>query len=246
LLRKGEVTVEILERITSENKSYGDTYSLRAKNVRAMYRQYYKSLASKIETPEYFADRVYHNYFYKGADVTLLANIDLLKHNNFTDIISHIYGSGNVLVFGAGIGLLPIMLSLVNQEIKIEAVENDEDKLALARNCSLNTERITYLQGNPSDFKFMQKYDAVVLMDCLSVYEDAEQRQILFNCINNSNLVLLSDLEYNRLNKFRLKLRGIELQKVKNHSLSALEKLSEGLNFNIIQKDNIFAVSRPE
>jgi uncharacterized protein len=246
LLRKGEVTVEILERINPENKSYGDTYSLRAKHVRAMYRQYYKSLASQIETPNYFADRLYHNYFYKGADVTLIANVDLFKHNNFTDIIRQIPGSGNILVFGAGIGLLPIILSMVKQEIKIEAVENDEDKLALARNCSLNTKRITYLQGNPLDFTFIQKYEAVVLIDCLSVFDNSEKRQILINCTDNSNLVLWSDLEYNWFNKFRLKLRGIELQKIKNHSLSDLKKLSDGLNFNIIQKDNIFAISRSE
>jgi 1-acyl-sn-glycerol-3-phosphate acyltransferase len=246
LMRKGSVTVEILDRITRENKSYGESYSQRAKNVRGMYRSSYQRLASEIETPGYYADKLFHNYVYKGASVSTRVRIDLRKNNNYSEIIKLVPDNGRVLVLGAGIGTFPLMLSMVKPSLTIDAVEADEDKLALAGNCASCTGKISYIHDNPLNFEILQTYDAVLLVDCLSTFENAEQQQIIWNCVNHSSLVLLSDIEYNRWNKIRLKLRGNELHKVKSYYLSDFEQLSEGKCFSISQMDNIFAITRKE
>jgi 1-acyl-sn-glycerol-3-phosphate acyltransferase len=246
LLRKGEVTVEIMERIKCADKSYGETYSVRAKNIRAMYRSRYRILAEEIETPRYYADKLFHNYLYKGPAITAQVTAELYKHNNYSEIIRQLPVTGRVLVFGTGIGTFPLMLSFVRTEIEIYAVESDEDKLSLARNCASAPDRISFIHDNPLDFRFLQKYDSIVLIDCLSVYNKIDQHKIIDNCLINSSLVLVSDIEYSRFKKMLLKLRGVEIQNVKNHSLSDLEKLSGEICFNIIQKDNIFAVSKAE
>ena len=244
MLRKGSVTVEIMERITSGDKTYGETYSLKAKMIRAMYKEQYKMRASEIEIPEYFSDKVYSNYLYKGADVTAKVKADLSKHNNFDKLIKNIPDNGEVLVFGADVGTFPIMLSLVRLNLVIEAVEKNEEKLAIAENSSLKTERITYLNGDPSGFSFKKKYDAIILLDSLSTYNEADQKKILRDCAENCKSLFICEVDYSWKNKLTLGLRGAEFDKILTFSLQTLEKLTEGSGYKIIQKDNIFAISR--
>jgi 1-acyl-sn-glycerol-3-phosphate acyltransferase len=246
LMCKGAVTVKILDRITPENKSYGESYSLRAKYVRRMYKSQYQSIVSEIETPGYLADKLFHNYIYKGTAVSTLVSIDLKKHNNYCDIIKQLPDIGQVLVLGAGIGSFPLLLSMVKPDLTIDAVEIEEDKLALARNCASCTGKISYIGGNPLDFEIQQTYNAVVLVDCLSTFENDQQLQIIRNCVTHSSLVLLSDIEYTRCSKIRLKLAGNELQKNKSYDLSDFEQLSEELCFSLIQSDDIIAISKME
>jgi hypothetical protein len=244
LLRKGKVTVEILERIAPENNNYGETYSLRAKFVRRMYKIQHQRIESETEIPEYYADKVFHNYIYKGISVSTQVSIDLKKHNYYKEIIGQLPDNGSVLVLGAGFGAFPLLLSMVKPELIIDAVEADEDKLALAQNCASCTEKISYIQGNPLHFEIVNTYNAVVLIDCLSTFENAQQYQIIRNCLNHSPLILFSDIEYSRFNKTRLKLSGNELHKVNVYDKFKLKQISEELNFNITQTNNIFAISK--
>lgn len=244
LLRKGAVTVEVLSRITQDNKTYGESYLQRAKNIRKMYTSHYREMAAEIETPEYFADKLFHNYIYKGAAVSAQVKIDLKKHGNYSGIIKHIPETGKILVFGAGTGSFPLMLSMVKPALSIDAIEEDEEKLALAMHCASLTENLSYIQGSPLNSKIESSYDVIVLVDCLSLSENSDQRQILKKCTDHATLVLISDIEYPLNHKIRMMLKGIEQKQIKFHSFHLLKQLSEGLSVNIIQKDNIFALSR--
>jgi 1-acyl-sn-glycerol-3-phosphate acyltransferase len=244
LLRKGAVTVEVLSRITRENTIYGESYLQRAKYVRMMYINQYQQMVSEIETPDYFADKLFHNYIYKGAAVSALVKADLNKHGNYSDIIKSLPETGNILVLGAGSGSFPLMLSMVKPALSIDAVEEDEDNLALAMNCGSCTNKLSYMKGSPLNFTIEKSYDAIVLVDCLSLSEYPEQKQILRKCVNHAPLVLISDIEYPLNSKIRIMLKGIEQKRLKFYTFSFLEQLSEGLSVNIIQKDNIFALSR--
>ncbi|MDR0829713.1 MAG: hypothetical protein LBN95_06340, partial [Prevotellaceae bacterium] len=59
-----------------------------SKNFRTFYQKKYDELAEKIETPEYFADKVQKNYIYKGAAIAKNARKLLKTHNNFAEIIN--------------------------------------------------------------------------------------------------------------------------------------------------------------
>jgi uncharacterized protein len=246
MLRKGNVTVEIMDRIASSDKTFGETYSSRAKMIRAKYKEHYKKLASEIEIPEYFSDKIYCNYLYKGAEVTARVKADLSKHRNYDTLIRNIPDNGEVLIFGSDVGTFPMMLSFVRTNLGIEAVERNEEKLAIADNSSLKTDRITYLNGDPLNFCFNRKYETIILLDCLSSYNETDQKTILINCVENSLTLLLCEVDYSWQSKLILRLRGAEFDKIQSFSLPALEKLTKGAGFKITQKDNIFAISRPE
>jgi 1-acyl-sn-glycerol-3-phosphate acyltransferase len=244
LMRKGEVTVQVLERITPEDKKYGESYSERARYVRVMYKNHYRKLVSEIETPAYYADKLFHNYVYKGSSVGAQVYVALKRHNNYTEIIKRIPDNGRVLVLGAGIGSFPLLLSMVKPTLNIIAAEGDEEKLSLAMNCASASGKVTYLQSSPLNFNFLQEYDTIVLVDCLSAFGDVDKLQIIKNCLSHSSLILLSDPEYSWYQKIRLKLSGCELEKPEKYSISSLRQISDGLFCNIIQTDNIFAISK--
>jgi 1-acyl-sn-glycerol-3-phosphate acyltransferase len=243
LLRRGEVTVEIMDRISPENLIYGDSYLARAKNVRSMYRNHYQKLISEIETPGYYADKLLHNYIYKGSAVSAQVRSDMKKHNNYSEIISHLPDSGRVLVLGSGNGSFSLLLSMVKPSMHIDAVESDEDRVDLARNCASCTDKITYIHDNPLQYNIMDKYEAIILVDYFSLLKIDEQQLLLKNCKSHTFLILISDIKYSWINKISLKIAGVELPNVRNHTQQSIDKMSEELFFDVSQKENIFALS---
>ena len=69
LLRKGEITVQVRERITPNDSRFATDYSTRTKQVCQYYREAYSEIAQKLETLDYFKSFVLHNYMYKGVEV---------------------------------------------------------------------------------------------------------------------------------------------------------------------------------
>jgi hypothetical protein len=246
LLRKGKVTVEILDRISPENTVYGETYLARAKNIRSMYKSHYQKLVSEIETPGYYADKLLHNYIYKGSWVRIQVRSDLKKHNNYSEIISYLPDTGRVLILGSGFGSFSLLLSMVKPSLIIVSVEADEYKLELAGNCASCTDKMTYIHDNPLEYSITDEYEAIILIDYFSYLEKSEQQLLLKNCTNHSSLILISDIEYSRYSRFRLKIAGAELKEVRNYSQQSLEKMSEELSFNISHKGDIFTLSAKE
>jgi len=244
LIRKGAVTIEILDRITPDNQRYGESYSLRAKFVRKMYKEQYQRIASEVETPGYYADMLFHNYIYKGVSVSTQVSIDMKRHSNYSGIIKQLPENGQVLVLGAGLGSFPLLLSMVKPALKIDAVEPDEDKLAIARNCVSSKNDISYSKGNPLDFEFAQTYHAVILVDCLSVFENTAQQQIIQKCMNHSTFVIISDIAYALVDKLRLKLTGNEIPKITMIDQTNFMSLSKNRSYSIMQTDHLTTISK--
>ncbi|OQA95309.1 MAG: 1-acyl-sn-glycerol-3-phosphate acyltransferase [Bacteroidetes bacterium ADurb.Bin217] len=163
LLRKGHVTVQILPRITPENKEFGETYTERARLVRQMYAQQYEQLRTQCETPEYYSDLVFHNYIYKGADVQKQARKELQAFSNYSEILKHVPHQGTVLHVGCGIGVFDLMYALVHKHIDITATDSHEDTLKLAKYCTSVPKNLQYVRQDSIDKKFIQQFDCVII-----------------------------------------------------------------------------------
>ena len=244
ILHKGSVIVEILERIKPEDKSFGETYSLRAKYIRRMYNKQYQSIAGEQETPSYYADKLCHNYLYKGSAISTKVRINLKRHNNYSGIIDSLPDVGRILVPGAGTGEFPLLLSMVKPMLFIDAVEENDDKLALAMNCASCSEKISFVKGDPCEYEITQAYDAVVLADCLRTYGDSEQQQIIQKYSSCSTLLLISDADYTRYDKIVLRLTGNEVKKDNKPDLSDLKKISDDLCLSLSRTDDLVTISK--
>jgi 1-acyl-sn-glycerol-3-phosphate acyltransferase len=136
LLRKGQVHIKILERITPINPLRKNTDLLEfSKRTRTLYKSEYNRLSTQIETPAYFADKVLHNYIYKGAAVERRAKDNLKRYQRYHSIVSRLPDHGAILTLNCGQGEFPLMCALVKKNLSLTASESNSDLFAIAQNC---------------------------------------------------------------------------------------------------------------
>jgi 1-acyl-sn-glycerol-3-phosphate acyltransferase len=161
LLRKGEIHINLLDKISLNDKSFGETYLDRAKNIRKFYKNEYEKLATEVETADYYSDLVVHNYIYKGPSVERAVRKNLKKHNNYSELINNLEGSKRVLITDCGYGELPLLLALVHKKTEVVAVENEQDCLDLAANCASVPQNLQYRSS--IDDEEIESFDAVIM-----------------------------------------------------------------------------------
>ncbi len=83
LLKNGTVTAKYLDRITPENKNYGENYSERAKKIGRFFREEYNKLRLELEGPKYYRNQLIKNYLYKGPVLEWYLKVKLKLENNY-------------------------------------------------------------------------------------------------------------------------------------------------------------------
>jgi hypothetical protein len=125
------MTMQVRERITPNDSRFAADYSTRTKQVRQYYRETYAEISQKLETLDYFKSFVLHNYMYKGVEVWRGAKKELegVKEVKKLD-------ENTVLIENNGYGVYSFLYALANKNIQVIAVEEDEDKVVIAKNCA--------------------------------------------------------------------------------------------------------------
>lgn len=163
LLRKGKITVKILERIYPKDPKYRQFTEIRhvARTIRNLYKEEYDQLVKKVETPDYFCDLVYHNYIYKGAEIERNAKRLLKKFDHFNQQIEQLPEEGNLLIMNCGQGEMALMTAIVRKNLQIVATDLDSDRLLLAKNC-ISVPKNLHYQENIDDFS---TFDQIIIFD---------------------------------------------------------------------------------
>ncbi len=141
MLRKGQIHIQVMPRITPGDERFRQGYSPRSIDVRHYYQAEYKKLSQELETPDYYADLVLKNYIYKGPAIERAVRQNLKKHNNYIAEIAAMPDEGEVTIQNTNYGEYALLLSLVKKNLQITVIEPNPDILALAENC-------TSVQGN--------------------------------------------------------------------------------------------------
>ena len=135
MLRKGKITLNIGERVSYDYYSNIGSYQEVCKWFRKKITDTYNQLASEIETSDYWIEKVFHNYVYKGINVEWKVKQNLRKHNNYIHIIEEIKNYKKIKILNCGYGEFPLLVSLTLPNMDIYAFENDKDMFSLAKNC---------------------------------------------------------------------------------------------------------------
>ena len=151
VLRKGSVTVKILPRIVPEQTVFGEGYSERSRKIRRLFEEEYAQIAREAETPFYFKSAVIGSYLYKGREIEREVRRDLRRMNLYAKTIAAIPGGARVLVAHCGVGTFSLLCALVRKDICILAIDEDEEKIAVAQHCRLRPDRLQYKAGSVSD-----------------------------------------------------------------------------------------------
>lgn len=163
LLRPGQISVQVHERITQNDNRFEKDYNLRTKQIQQYYRNTYSKISKEIEKPDYFKSYVLHNYMYKGVEIwkNAIKESEEIKTvtslNENTDIIEN-----------NGFGIYSFMYAMANKNKMVIAIEDDEDKVAIAKSCA----------GIPDNLKIFQKsewdkiYHQQLLTDRIKINEN--------------------------------------------------------------------------
>ncbi|MDR3252510.1 MAG: 1-acyl-sn-glycerol-3-phosphate acyltransferase, partial [Tannerella sp.] len=144
MLRKGQMHIQVMPRISPEDPRFASHYSARSREVRHYYREEYEKLRIAIETPDYYADKVIHNYLYKGPAVERAVRRSLRRNRNFAAEIERMPDEGEVEIRNVGYGEYPLLLAFVKPRLRIIALESDPDRLAIATNVPSLPENLRY------------------------------------------------------------------------------------------------------
>jgi 1-acyl-sn-glycerol-3-phosphate acyltransferase len=156
LLRKGEITVKVLDRIKPDDTRFGNNYSDRTRLVRRYYKDEYEKICNEFETAGYYSDLVFHNYIYKGASIEKNARKELSKYNSYKSIIELLPDHGKLLHINCNFGVFDLTCALVKKELHITAIDSDAECIQLATNCASKPNNINYLSTDQFDFDFSE------------------------------------------------------------------------------------------
>ena len=145
MLRKGRIHIQVLPRITPDDSRFRKEYRHRSSDVRRYYKDEYKKLSLEVETPDYYADLVLKNYIYKGPSIEREVRRNMKKNNNFKNEIASMPDEGEVTIQNTGYGEYALLLALTKKKLKINAIEPDHDRRAIAENCVSITENLKYI-----------------------------------------------------------------------------------------------------
>ncbi len=186
LVKKGIVTAKYLDRISPENKEFGDHYSERAKKIGRYFRKEYYEIREETEDTKFYRDKLIKNYIYKGPVLEWYLRVKLRLENNYELFDSLIPLKATIYDIGCGYGFLSYMLHFVSEDRKITGIDYDEEKISVANNCNLKNASIQFDCADVNQYDF-KPADVFILSDVLHYIPERKQEKIVQKCIDNLN-----------------------------------------------------------
>ena len=121
MLRKGEISIEVLDRIPYDPES-PLTMLKQASRARATIREAYNKTARRKENTEYFIPLVLYKYAWRGWKTVSECKRALRQADNYSMAIDHLPAScRSVAIHNAGIGVVPLLFAMVHPDVQVTA-----------------------------------------------------------------------------------------------------------------------------
>jgi len=145
MLRKGEIHIEVMERITPDDTRFSAGYSPRSREVRHLYQTRYESLRREVETYLYYIDLVWHNYIYKGPTIERTVRKTLRNRQRLATLFAQLPDTGRIVIENSGYGEIALLIALVKKCLQVIGIEPDDDKRAVAVGCGSIPGNLIYM-----------------------------------------------------------------------------------------------------
>lgn len=205
LLKNGTVTAKYLDRITSDNKDYGENYSERAKKIGRYFRAEYNKMRLELETPKYYKSKLIKNYLYKGPVLEWYLRVKLRLEKNYELFNSIIPREGKIYDIGCGYGYLSYMLHFVSDKRIVTGVDHDEEKILVANNCPSKNESVNFEAADITNYEF-KPADVFLFSDVLHYIPKEDQEKVIAQCIeklNDNGMIIIRDANTNLKEKHK-------------------------------------------
>lgn len=165
VINGGRTTVEILDRISVNDATFGKDYSDRTKKMSTFFKAHYKKMRQDLESPNYFRKMIFNSFDYKELEIVHIVKNDLNQHLElFYKLNAVISPKAKILHLANDFGQLDVLLSLQESQRKIDSFIADEEKRAVAKtNYIVHKRTIHYLETR-EEFE-NNNYEAVLISD---------------------------------------------------------------------------------
>jgi uncharacterized protein len=196
-LRSGSITIKILPRIKTDDKSFGADYHERTKALLRFYREEFSKLKSELETPKYFRRKLLRNYIYKGPVLEWYTRVKLSLEHDYEIFNRIIPREAKIVDIGCGYGMISHMLSFTSEKRHILGVDYDSEKIKLAANCISGNERISFVAADAVTYDYPDA-DVFLLSDVLHYIPEQKQEELLTNCVKHlkrDGIIMIRDAD---------------------------------------------------
>lgn len=197
IIYDGSITVKIGDRITPDNKLFGENYVERTKKMSAFFKQEFNKMRQEFEGPDYFKKMVINSFDYKEMEVIHVVKKDIKQNLElYYNLNKYIADKAKILHIADDYGQLDILLALQQPQRKIHSFIADEEKRSVAKtNYIVKKRTIHYLDENPQGN--VERYDILLISDDHYNLEPAAHsaRVILVNSENAKTEIIASGFE---------------------------------------------------
>jgi 1-acyl-sn-glycerol-3-phosphate acyltransferase len=141
-------TVEIGERISANDKRFGNDYAERTKKINAFMRERYRQLRQKLEGPDYFKKTVLNSFDYKEHEVTSVVKKDIDENIGlYSRVGQNISAKARILHIADDFGQLDVLLAFQEPLRKIDSFIAEEEKRSVAQTSYVLKKRAIHYIG---------------------------------------------------------------------------------------------------
>lgn len=212
LIRNGNLSIKILDRIPIADKSFGETYKLRTKSISTYYKQQFMEFRRDVEYATYFHKIVLDEYRFKGDDLHQTVKKDLNAYKEiYNSILWVIDTKANIIHISKDYGQLDFLLALNAIDRKIFTyIEDDTVKKILQNSFITNTYKNISFK-NTLEASTKNTGDTLILN--INDLSESQIRNVLNNTIN---LIVLLKESRNLYSKLITKLGFKSIQENEN------------------------------
>lgn len=195
IIYDGSITVNILERITPDNKAFGENYTERTKKVSAYFKSQFNHMRDKFEGVDYFRKTLVNSFDYKEPEVVAAVRRDIAeKMSCYHELNKQIGEKASILRLADDYGQWDALLALQQPQRKISSFIADEKKRSVAKmNYIARKRHIEYLE----EIRVGAKYDILLITgaDNIPDIADVSNRLIVLDAPQHEKGVLASGFE---------------------------------------------------
>jgi 1-acyl-sn-glycerol-3-phosphate acyltransferase len=207
-LRSGAITLKFLDAIHVEsvNIENNETYRVQAKQTTKLVREAYAKLQLEQETPKFYAQKVIHQYIYKGPVIEWYVRIKLKLENNYEFFNNVIPRKATIVDMGCGYGYFAYMLNCLSGERNIIGIDYDEEKTKVAQKIAEGNNNLSFKVQDIIEEEIPDA-DIYILNDVLHYMPENLQIKVLNKCLdkltaNGMLIVRDADAELVKRTKF--------------------------------------------
>jgi 1-acyl-sn-glycerol-3-phosphate acyltransferase len=161
IIYDGPITVNILERISADDQSFGENYTERTKKMSAFFKSEFNKMRDAIEDANYFKKTLVNSFDYKEAEVISAVKKEINQDiETYHKLNKQIGEKARILRIADDYGQWDMLLTLQEPQRKMTCFIADEQKRAVAKmNYIVHKRSIHYADALPIN----EKYDILLM-----------------------------------------------------------------------------------